>query len=85
MINLFLQTVMIGTATAILLSARPYLKILKRIHLERKPFNCSVCLALWISLPVLYFYFEQPIAETIIGALAAGFISDTVHKTLNTY
>jgi hypothetical protein len=84
MIDLFLQTVLIGTATALLLNLRPYQRIIAFLRLDRKPFNCPTCLSVWTALLLFILYFNHPPAESIIAALAAGFIGDRVDNAINT-
>lgn len=85
MIDLILQTILVGSATALLINLRPYQQILKFLRLDIKPLNCATCLSVWTTLAVLLLYFNQPITESIIAALAAGFIGDYVDKTLNEF
>jgi len=84
MIDLILQTILIGSATALLINLRPYQQVLQFLRLDRKPLNCATCLSVWAALAVLILYFNQPIMESIVAALAAGFIGDRVDATLNT-
>jgi len=84
MIDLILQTILIGSATALLINLRPYQRVLELLYLDRKPFNCAMCLSVWASLAIFILYFNQPVMESIIAALAAGFIGDRVDATLNT-
>jgi hypothetical protein len=84
MIDLILQTILIGSATALLINLRPYQRVLQFLHLDRKPFNCATCLSVWTSLAIFILYFNQPTLEAILASLAAGFVGDLVDRTLNT-
>ena len=84
MIDLILQTILIGSATALLINLRPYQRVLQFLHLDRKPLNCATCLSVWTSLAIFILYFNQPTLEAILASLAAGFVGDLVDRTLNT-
>ena len=83
--DLILQTILLGTATAMLLNLKPYQSVLALVNLNRKPFNCALCLPVWVTLAFHLFYFIHPIPESIIAALCAGFIGDLVDKTLSQF
>ena len=84
-INLFLLTLSLGMAIGVLISVEPYHKVLRFLHLDFKPFNCSICLSCWVTFPLMFFYFDFSIVESLIAALGSCYVCDSVNKKLNEY
>lgn len=85
LIQALLQTLLVALAVPPLLHSQPYQWIIKRLRLNRKPFNCPECLSMYLMLVLqLTIWGTSPIL-TCLTALATAWLTnetDKIHQKL---
>jgi hypothetical protein len=74
----------LGAAGALLQYVPLYDQFLKLIKLDRKPFNCPLCLTWWSSLLGLGLFTQTPVAEVIFISAGAAVLAELLWRKLMT-
>jgi len=60
-----------------------YQKFIERIHLDRKPFNCALCLSFWMGIPLFGFTINDFFIFNIIGhAVISAVLAELINRKL---
>lgn len=74
----------LGTSSgvAILLSEYWYDDLLSKIKLNRKPFNCNICLTFWLTL--IYLLYQTHLIEiSLPAAFINALIGEFIYRRIN--
>ena len=78
MVELFITLILIAlTATYLTEYSSLYIKLLKAIRLNKKPFNCGVCLSFWLGIILIGFCYLS------LGGILAVFATPMIQIVLS--